>query len=81
MKKAIIVLSLLSLQVVGVGTLPARAAPAHSFEETCWDWKWKPNGDLCATCRKRNGRSMYSCLPNARACRGDISNQNGRLTC
>ncbi|MDI1481021.1 hypothetical protein [Polyangium sp. y55x31] len=83
MKKIIAALSLLSLSAVAFGMAPARVAEArtHSFERTCWDWKWKRNGDLCSQCRTRNGRAHHSCLPNARACRGDISNQNGWLVC
>ena len=82
MKKVIGTL-LLSLMALGVGIMPIQDASARteSFRETCWDWQWRSNGDLCSYCRKRDGRTQYSCLPNANACTSDIANRNGWLVC
>ncbi len=83
MKKLQATLALLSFMALGAIMVPVQTASArtHSFQETCWNWKWKSNGELCSQCRTRRGDAYYSCLPNAKSCRGDISNQNGRLVC
>jgi hypothetical protein len=59
--------------------------PRGSYRSTCRDEALVrgPGGavDLIATCRTRGGRFVDATLPNVRACRGDIGNNDGRLVC
>jgi hypothetical protein len=54
--------------------------PPGSYQETCRRIKVE-RGDLEADCRTRSGSWRHSELDNARDCRGDIANDNGRLVC
>jgi hypothetical protein len=58
--------------------------PQGSYRGTCRDERLAQgaNGiDLLATCRNLGGRFVAAALPNVRACRGDIANDDGRLIC
>ena len=65
---------------------PTAGAPKGSYRTTCRDISF--NGvSLKARCRKKRKSPsdipgyQWTTLKNANACRSDISNQNGRLTC
>lgn len=61
-------------------TASAQGAPSGSYQNSCQniDADWQR---VSAVCRKRNGQWNYSTLEDYRRCRGDISNDNGRLVC
>ncbi|MBI1213998.1 MAG: hypothetical protein GC190_21255 [Alphaproteobacteria bacterium] len=52
--------------------------PRGSYQETCHRIR-VDDGDLSAYCRMRSGDWRQTDLENVRDCRGDISNDNGRL--
>jgi len=54
--------------------------PRGSYQQTCRDIRLD-HGVLEAECRTRFGDWRHSSLDNARDCRGDIANNNGRLVC
>jgi hypothetical protein len=55
-------------------------APDHSYSWTCTHISVL--GDLlAASCKTRAGQLHNTSLPNFRQCSGDISNQDGTLTC
>jgi hypothetical protein len=57
-----------------------RGAPAGSYKDTCRNVHM--DGDnLVAECRTRDGDWHRTSLDNYRECRGDISNDDGRLRC
>ncbi len=57
-----------------------RGAPAGSYKDTCRNVHM--DGDnLVAECRTRDGDWHRTSLDNYRQCRGDISNDDGRLRC
>src|SRR5262249_3692097 len=49
--------------------------PPGSYRETCRR-ETMVRGTLTADCQDRNGRWRYTELQNARACRGDVANQD-----
>lgn len=55
-------------------------APPGSYQNSCTN-AYMDGNDLVATCRTIRGDEVESVLPNARNCRGDISNRNGQLSC
>jgi hypothetical protein len=59
--------------------------PQGSYRNSCRDARLEqgPAGtvDLFASCQMRSGRFVETTLPNIRACRGDIGNNNGQLVC
>jgi hypothetical protein len=63
---------------------PVRAQPSGSYLQTCRDievrGKKRPNALLIAECQTRKGHWLESSL-YYKQCRGDIYNDNGRLTC
>lgn len=59
--------------------MPASAAPRGSYMQSCQNVR-DDGRTLSAQCRDRDGRYQYSSL-RYRDCRGEISNQDGRLTC
>jgi hypothetical protein len=65
--------------VVVLPTMPARAAPRGSYMQSCQDVR-DDGRTLSAQCRDRSKRYQYSTL-RYRDCRGEISNQDGQLTC
>jgi hypothetical protein len=60
--------------------LSAGAAPAGSYAQTCRDVTAEP-ARLYATCQARDGHWVTTSLASWRACRGDIANIDGRLSC
>jgi hypothetical protein len=58
---------------------PARAQPAGSYAATCRDSR-ASGGVLSARCLDARGR-LHSSSLGYTTCRGDISNQNGVLSC
>ncbi len=63
----------------GVASASAERLPGGSWQRTCTDARM--HGDrLSASCRTRDGRLRHSALVVDR-CRGEISNQDGRLSC
>ena len=59
--------------------------PQGSYRSSCRDARLEqgPGGtvNLLASCKTRSGRFVETTLPNIRACRGDIGNDNGQLVC
>ena len=68
--------------IVGAFSLSARAAqaPQGSYLQTCVNVQ-ASSAALYANCQDVNGRYHYSVLPRYQECVGDITNQNGDLTC
>jgi len=63
----------------GAASASADWLPGGSWQRTCTDARM--NGDrLSASCRTRDGRLRTSSLVVG-LCRGEISNQDGRLSC
>jgi hypothetical protein len=54
--------------------------PRGSYQDSCRRIRFD-DGDLSAYCRTRSGDWRQTDLENARQCRGDIANDNGRLVC
>lgn len=67
--------------LLSLAALPARAqAPAGSYLETCTHIRGF--GDrIIADCRRVDGAWTRTALRDVDSCSGDISNQNGRLSC
>lgn len=74
-----LVIALLAIAIWPL-TAQAQNVPSGSYQSSCQniDADWQR---LSAVCRKRNGQWNYSTLEDYRRCRGDIANDNGRLTC
>ena len=60
--------------------VPASAAPAGSYQQTCRDIQQSYGRALTAECRARDGSWVEARLENTN-CSGDIANMNGRLVC
>lgn len=58
----------------------AQSIPPGSYKQSCRDIKIKGNR-LSAYCRAIDGSESLTTLNNADLCEGDISNNNGNLTC
>jgi len=54
--------------------------PGGSYTQVCRD-QWVDGASLRAVCRKRDGAWINTTLANFARCRGDISDQDGRLSC
>ncbi|AUX40695.1 hypothetical protein SOCE26_020960 [Sorangium cellulosum] len=54
--------------------------PRGSYRRTCTDIRMV-RGTLHARCEDRRGNFQRTRLEDARRCRGDIENNNGRLRC
>jgi hypothetical protein len=64
----------------GYGGGAGRGAPAGSYQQSCG--RITMRGDaLAAFCRARGGGERETVLNNVSRCRGDISNNDGRLFC
>lgn len=59
---------------------PAQAEPPGSYRESCRDFVTSYENVLTAVCRTMNGEERRSTL-SLPGCRGDIANDDGRLTC
>lgn len=62
------------------GPAMAQPVPSGSYQNTC-DNESVRGDTLSARCETQDGDSMYSRLDNFDDCVGDISNDDGRLTC
>jgi hypothetical protein len=66
--------------VFSLGATPAQAQQGGSYLRTCTHVRG--SGDrIIADCRRVDGGWNRTVLRDANACTGDISNQNGQLTC
>jgi hypothetical protein len=63
----------------GLGASGAASAQSGSFQQSCRNTS-SANGMLSAECADRAGRFHQTSIPFGQ-CRGDISNNNGMLTC
>lgn len=63
----------------GTGPAAASPLPGGSYQQSCVNAQ-ASGGQLTADCRDIHSRILRSTLPYS-ACRGDISNQNGTLSC
>ncbi|WP_437679292.1 hypothetical protein [Sorangium sp. So ce131] len=78
-----LVLGALSLSTMMSSSDTAQAqdrAPRGSYRRTCRDIRMD-EGTLLARCRDRRGNFRRTRLEDARRCKGDIENANGRLRC
>jgi hypothetical protein len=79
----ILAAGLVAMAALGASSLAipsiARAQPRGSYAETCRDAS-ASGGVLSAQCLDARGRPRQSSLGYS-SCRGDISNQNGVLSC
>lgn len=81
---------LLAVAFLGLGHRAASAdsrqrggavdAPVGSYAQTCRSVR-ADRARLDATCETRDGRWRQTTLEGWRSCRGDISNEDGRLSC
>ena len=58
----------------------AAPAPEGSYQQSCRNFT-ASRGTLTAECKTRAGVWTSTTLDNYRGCSGDISNNNGSLTC
>ncbi len=58
----------------------AQTLPPGSYQQSCQKITYLAN-NLIANCRQKNGSYQDSTLNHYYLCKGDISNQNGNLTC
>lgn len=61
-------------------TCTSNKPPAGSYQKSCSDINFTANKRLNAQCRRMDG-SMTATALEARSCRGDIANVDGRLAC
>ncbi|MCL8381182.1 CVNH domain-containing protein [Xanthobacter aminoxidans] len=65
----------------GLSPAAAQSVPPGSYLSSCRQVQVRFGHDLAAFCPNRAGRDVVTRLDNFPACRGDIANVDGRLTC
>ncbi|MDC3953171.1 hypothetical protein [Polyangium jinanense] len=84
MRKMVTALALgafsLSLVLLSGGSAVAQHRPRGSYMRTCRNIRME-GGTLFAMCEDRGGHFRRTMLRDFHRCRGDISNDNGRLRC
>ena len=68
-----------ALAATSIGIATAQNIPSGSYTASCTNVRMRGN-ELMARCTNANGTSVRSQL-DVSNCRGDISNNNGQLTC
>jgi hypothetical protein len=63
-----------------VTSAQAQALPPGSHQRSCTQIHWA-GSTLVAECRRRDGRSTGTGLPDARRCTAEIVNNDGQLQC